>query len=42
MTQESKTCQQCGNEEPEYKCSDRHRGYYECGCGNEITVDYYA
>jgi hypothetical protein len=40
--QDTKACD-CGNEKPEYKCSDRHRGYYECqDCGSDITVDYYA
>ena len=40
--QDTKQCE-CGNDDPAYKCSDRHRGYYECGeCGNDITVDYYA
>jgi len=33
----------CGNDNPEYKHSDRHRGYYRCNqCGDEFTVDYYA
>jgi len=40
--QDSKHCDDCGNDNPEYKASDRHRGYYKCSCGNEITVDYYA
>ena len=40
--QDTKQCG-CGNDDPAYKCSDRHRGYYECGeCGNDIMVDYYA
>lgn len=42
MTQDTKACDQCGNDSPAYKCSDRHRGYYECNCGNNIVVDYYA
>lgn len=42
VMQETKACQKCGNESPEYKCSDRHRGYYDCECGESITVDYYA
>ena len=33
----------CGNDDPAYKCSDRHRGYYACDdCGRDLVVDYYA
>jgi hypothetical protein len=43
MAQADDTCNDCGNDDPEYKCSDRHHGYYEYqNCGNDITVDYYA
>lgn len=43
MAQDTKRCGDCGNEDTEYRCSDRHRGYYECqNCGNDIAVDYYG
>jgi len=40
--QDEKRCPDCGNDDVDYKASDRHRGYYECGCGEEFAVDYYA
>ena len=33
----------CGNDDPTYRHSDRHRGYYACdACGRDLVVDYYA
>lgn len=39
---DSKSCPNCGNEDPQYKASDRHRGYYSCDCGERIVVNYYV
>jgi len=35
------TCPDC-DDKGEYRCSDRHRGYYTCEMHGDYTVDYYA
>ena len=34
------TCPECG-EKGEYRCSDRHRGYYTCDTHGDYSRHYY-